>query len=180
MPHLPAQNYTPWPYWAFLPVQSVPMPIYGGLFASAKCPHAHIWGPFCLCKMSPCPYMGAFLPIPQGIYFGGGRGYGVGTACVFDTIHQLCIIPIQNKPMLQQFRPHGPVHWLMVVVWAPIFKQQMHDFLDKTQNQGLSSCRRTKCCTVQTTFPFSKKGLVAKHLHTCCNQVDMVANSFNP
>ena len=28
------------PYiWAFLPVQSVPMPIYRGLFAGAKCPH---------------------------------------------------------------------------------------------------------------------------------------------
>ena len=27
---------------AFLPVQSVSMPIFEGLFASAKCPHAHI------------------------------------------------------------------------------------------------------------------------------------------
>ena len=48
---------------AFLPVQSVPMPIHGGLFASAKCPHAHIWAPFCQCKVSPCPYMGAVLPV---------------------------------------------------------------------------------------------------------------------
>ena len=44
-----------------------------GLFASAKCPHAHIWGPFCQCKMSPCPYMGAFVPVqsvPMPIYGG--------------------------------------------------------------------------------------------------------------
>ena len=39
------------------------MPIYGGLFASVKCPHAYIWGPFCQCKVSPCLYMGAFLPV---------------------------------------------------------------------------------------------------------------------
>ena len=39
---------------AFLVVQAVPMPIYGGLFGSASCPLAHIWGPFWQCKLSPC------------------------------------------------------------------------------------------------------------------------------
>ena len=38
-----------------------PMPIYGNLFASAKCPHAHIWGLVGQFKVSPCPLMGAFL-----------------------------------------------------------------------------------------------------------------------
>ena len=67
------QCVSPCPYMgAFL--QSVPMPIYGGLFASAKCPHAHIWGPFCRCNVCPCPYMGAFLPVqsvPMPIYASG-------------------------------------------------------------------------------------------------------------
>ena len=31
---------------AFLPVQSIPMPMDGSLFASARSPHAHICGPF--------------------------------------------------------------------------------------------------------------------------------------
>ena len=51
------------PERALLPLQSVFMPIHGGLFANAKCPHDHIWGPFCHCKVSPCPNMGAFLPM---------------------------------------------------------------------------------------------------------------------
>ena len=27
------------------------------------CPHAHRWTPFCQCKVSPCPYKRAFLPV---------------------------------------------------------------------------------------------------------------------
>ena len=64
----------PCPYMGgFLTVQSVPMPIYGGLFGSAKCSHAHIWGAFWQCKVSPCPYMGGFLAVqsvPMPIYGG--------------------------------------------------------------------------------------------------------------
>ena len=72
----------------FLPVQSVPAPLYGPLIAGAKCPHAHIYGAFllvqsvpmpryvglfCQCKESPCLYMGAFLPlksVPLPVYGG--------------------------------------------------------------------------------------------------------------
>ena len=53
--------------------QSVPMPRNAGLFASAKCPHAQKCRPFCQCKVSPCAYMGAFLPVqsvPMRIYGG--------------------------------------------------------------------------------------------------------------
>ena len=39
------------------------MPMYGGLFGGAKCPHAHRWGAFCQNKVSPCPYMGRFLAV---------------------------------------------------------------------------------------------------------------------
>ena len=68
--------------------ESVPMPIYAGLFGSAKCPHANIQGPFWQCNVSPCPYMRAFLaaqsvPMPtcRGLFgsakcphAGGGGG----------------------------------------------------------------------------------------------------------
>ena len=65
---------SPCPYiGGFLAVQSVPMPIYWGLFGSAKCPHAHILGAFWQCKVSPCPYIGGFLAVqsvPMPIYWG--------------------------------------------------------------------------------------------------------------
>ena len=54
-------------------MQTVSMPIYGGIFASANCLHAHQWGPFYQCKVSLAPYMGAFLRIqnvPVPIYGG--------------------------------------------------------------------------------------------------------------
>ena len=41
---------------------SVPMPICRGLFGSAKCPHAHIQGPFWQCKVSPCPFICSRVP----------------------------------------------------------------------------------------------------------------------
>ena len=33
------------------------MPIYGGLFGTAKCPHAEVWWASWQCKVSPCRYM---------------------------------------------------------------------------------------------------------------------------
>ena len=67
---------------AFLAVQSIPMPVHGRLFASAKCPCADIWGPVGQCKVSPCPYIGAVLPVqnvPMPIRGVLGAVHKVGT-----------------------------------------------------------------------------------------------------
>ena len=57
----------------FLTVQSVPIAIYEGLFAGAKCPHRHILGAFWQCKVSPSLYMRGFLAVqsvPIAVYEG--------------------------------------------------------------------------------------------------------------
>ena len=57
----------------FLAVQSVPIPMYWGLFGGAKYPHAHILGAFWQCKVSRYPCIGGFLvvqSIPMPIYWG--------------------------------------------------------------------------------------------------------------
>ena len=77
----------------FLPVQSVPMPIYGGLFASAKCPHAHIGGPFCQCKVSPCLYMWRGSRAPRGSRGVSPREATAAAYCSLLYSHSSALVP---------------------------------------------------------------------------------------
>ena len=45
--------------------------------------------------------------------------------CIFGIIHQICIIPIQNKVMVLQFHPHGAVDGVIVVACSMGTNPQM-------------------------------------------------------
>ena len=99
------------------------MPIYGGLFASAKCPHAYIWGPFCQCKVSPCPYM-----VLSHI--------SVGLLRLFIVFHPLlhclarflgsCVGP---RPLVHSSRSsvcRSPMAKLVFCIWLVVFTRHPH------------------------------------------------------
>ena len=78
---LPMQSVPMPPHMeAFSPVQSVPMAIYGDHFVHAKHHHAHIWRPFCQCKVSRCLYMQSGWPL-QSVFAPIYRGCSASTKC---------------------------------------------------------------------------------------------------
>ena len=75
------------------------------------CPHAHIWEPFCQCKVSPSAYMGAFLRVqrvPMPIYGGlfasakcpHPRIWGPFCQCkVSPSAYMGAFLPVQSVPI---------------------------------------------------------------------------------
>ena len=80
----------------------------------------------------------------------------------------MCIIPIQNTPITSQFRPHGPVDWVILVIWAPIplhahcVHSIPHVHAYAAQNQTLKA----------TSPPANEKALEHRQTHSCTHHVD--------